>query len=44
MAVLLVRVFVSKGNRFEVNYDLLMGERGLRGDHAGQAEDDGDLK
>ena len=44
MAVLLVRVFVSKSNRFEVNYDLLIGERGLRGGHAGQAEDDGDLK
>ena len=44
MAVLLVPVFVSKSNRFEVSYDLLIGERGLRGGHAGHAEDDGDLK
>ena len=44
MAVLLVRVFVSEGNRFEVNYDSLIGELGLRRGHAGQAEDDGDLK
>ena len=44
MAVLLVRVSVSEGNRFENNYDLLLGKRGLRGGHTGQAEDDGDLK
>ena len=43
MAVLLVQIFVFEGNRFKVNYDLLIGERGLRGGHA-QAEDDGDLK
>ena len=44
MPALLVRVFVSGGNRIEVNHDLLIGERGLRGDHVGQAEDDGNPK
>ena len=44
MAALLVRVFVFEVNRFKVNYDSLIGERGLRRGHAGQAEDDGDLK
>ena len=41
MPVLLLRVFVSEGKRIEVNYDMLIGERGLRGGYAGQAEDDG---
>ncbi len=44
MNVLLVRVFVFEGYRFKVNYDLLIDERGLRSGHAGQAEDDGNLK